>query len=139
MYLQVMTHSFERAFVEGEFELRGKLVESLLAGHLNKTLRRSGLYVVGCCFDNSDAVEQLTLTILDCEGRGVKMSEAKLVFDVDPNKPFFAVLGRKVGCGIYQFHIMPYHQPSVQNFCRLVFEFVLPESSEALNEMGEPK
>ncbi len=138
MYLQVMTHSFERVFVEGEFELRGKLVESLLDGFLHKILRRSGLYVVGCCFDNFENVEQLTLTILDCEGRGVRMSEIKLIFDIDSNKPFFAVRGAVIGCGTYRFRVIPYYQPYVQNFCRFAFEFVLPPSSGAQNETVEP-
>ena len=139
MYLQVMTHSFERVFVEGEFELRGKLVESLLDGFLHKILKRSGLYIVGCCFNNFDNAEQLILTIHDCEGRGVRMSEIKLVFDIDPNTPFFAVLGEGIGCGTYRFRVIPYYQPYVQNFCRFAFEFVFPPSSGVQDETVEPK
>lgn len=121
--LMVMAHGFARAFVEGEFELRGRLVESLNAGgKLHQVLSGRGLVVTGARFYCDCEAEVLSLAVADESGRPKQLVAARLLFDIGVY-PDFAVVGQVSDCGTHLFRVERYQRSNAHTFSRFLFVY----------------
>lgn len=103
--LMVMVHDHRQVFVDGEFGLRADFAASLTAGALGNSFRYHGLTIVEAYFHNAEDAEVLTVKIDPRNDQVGVVDRLELVFDPDPNGPFYAVYSRLCACGAYQFRV----------------------------------